>query len=94
MSTGYQIKPGRIWAFLAVWRVGTPRAYLRQMIRKSDPGAPLAPSIWPEQDLRRLAETSPHLLEDIGFTKDKAQSGPGFTIWRFNGVASVVTYDP
>lgn len=33
-------------------------------------------------DLQRLAETSPHLLADLGFVEDRRQRGTGIRVWR------------
>lgn len=41
--------------------------------------------------LERLARTSPHLLPDLGFEKDRAASGAGRSVWRRG--AFLVTID-
>ena len=33
-------------------------------------------------DLERLAQLSPHLLEDLGFRRDAATSTPQVAVWR------------
>lgn len=42
------------------------------------------------EELVRLAETAPHLLEDIGFRPDPGSSSPAREVWRREGLGIAV----
>jgi hypothetical protein len=42
------------------------------------------------EDLVRLAETAPHLLDDIGFRRDPGSRSPTRDVWRRDGLGIVV----
>lgn len=47
------------------------------------------------QHVERLARTAPHILEDIGFVRDKNASSPVRTIWRRGTMkVTITTGDP
>ncbi len=76
--------------------IGIPRLpgqHLLRVIRKADAFLRSAqPRPVPKEHLVRLAETSPHLLEDIGFTMDAAQSNPDQTVWISNEIEITVIH--
>ncbi|WP_368344770.1 hypothetical protein [Pelagovum sp. HNIBRBA483] len=41
-----------------------------------------------QDDLKRLAEAAPHVLEDIGFARSISPAGE--TVWRRNGTSAVI----
>jgi hypothetical protein len=58
---------------------------------KSDRERPAgAPNARTAKELVRLAETSPHLLCDIGFGRDPRASTPTREVWRREGLCLVV----
>lgn len=46
------------------------------------------------RDLERLAQVSPHLLSDLGFTRDAHHDRAGRTIWRRGVYVVTVDEDP
>lgn len=72
--------------------LGLPRPSLLWMVRKFAPHLRFAETRDdPRAALERLARTSPHLLPDLGFEKDRAASGAARSVWRRG--AFVVTID-
>lgn len=63
------------------------RAVRKPDVVRNEPQVPLIPM----DELERLAETSPHLLEDIGFVRDARQSNSIQTVWVSNRGEVVVS---
>lgn len=62
----------------------------RRLLRKGDPQVgPAEVTRQMERDLLRLAETSPHLLSDIGFEKLALGASPQPTRWRLRRLPMV-----
>ncbi|GGH32149.1 protein of unknown function [Cribrihabitans marinus] len=76
----------RHWVMFALSRCA-------EALRFADPSAPTPPpDAKTEEALARLAALSPHLLEDIGFTRDRHRSTAGRTVWT-DGVRDFVVID-
>lgn len=60
-------------------RIGLVRWVIRKTVPKSKRSTQPARVL---HDLQRLAETSPHLMPDLGFVEDRRRRGTGIRVWR------------